>query len=82
MADKKLPKKSTELVYKEYKEGYLHWKHRTFGKKPEETKEDVEYRQKVQHLVDEHSLLASHWQAIECFFRESNRLMTQNEVLA
>ena len=55
---------------------YLHWKHSTFGKKREETKEDIEYKLRVNGLVDEHALLAAHFAATDTFFRESNRMAT------
>ena len=82
MSEKKLPLKSAQVVFKEVKEEYLHWKHRTFGRKPELTEDDVKYLQRVKHLVEEHALLVTHWASIDTFFRESNKFMTQNEVLA
>ena len=72
---KRLPKEKNPA------ETYLHWKHATFGKKREETKEDVEYKLRVNHIVDEHQLLSKHFEATDTFFRESNRIATQNEVL-
>ena len=60
----------------------MHWKHAKLGKKPEETKEDIEYRARVKHLVDENNLIQSHFNAADIFFRESNKLMTQNEVMS
>jgi len=47
--------KAPEMAVKEAAGQYLHWKHATFGKKPEDTKEDVEYKLRLNHLVDQHA---------------------------
>ena len=49
---KNLPAKAPEMVAKEASGQYLHWKHATFGKKPEETKEGIEYKLRLNHIVD------------------------------
>ena len=69
-------------IIKDAKKDYIHWKHATFGKKPEETQQDTEYRERLQKILDEFDLLKAHWSAANTFFTESNRFMIQNEVLA
>ena len=73
-----LPKniKDTTTLLKEVREDFIHWKHAKFGKKPEETPQDVLYRQRLNLLVDQYQLVMDQWTASDAFFRESNRFMT------